>query len=187
VFRIFRRGHRSLSTRLGEAFPAAVWLDNIKRNILFAHYVAIGKDRYERYLSGTSKVNQGSLVIYDRFPLEQFSSGSEFRLLDGPQSQNSGERTQGAVSKILIKKELGYYDKMFLPDFIFVLDVDPEVSIQRKPDHDAAVLAVKNRVIRNLIEYSDDGNHLEQIIQINANRPFEEVFKHLKSAVWEIL
>lgn len=189
VFRIFRRGHRSVSTRFGSAFLVAQWLEFIKRNLLFAHYVAIGRDRYKRNLTGTSLARQGSLVIYDRFPLEQMNAGTDSWLMDGPQSLNSGEKTEGAVSRFLITQEFRYYDKMLLPDCFFVLDVDPEASIQRKPDHNKAVLTAKNRVIRNLIsDVKDRGQFgLTPIIHVDANLPFEEVLQQLKSVMWKQL
>jgi len=186
AFRMFRRGHRSMYQKFGVNFPIAVWLDSIRRNLLFAHYVSIGNDRFERYLAATSLSSEGSIVIYDRFPLEQVSTQPDYRLMDGPQSPISGEKTSGMLNEALIAKEISYYPKMHLPDYLLVLDVDPEISIQRKPDHKVEILSAKNRAIKGLLNPEIDTQNTE-LIYIDANLPFQDVLRQLKSEVWEIL
>lgn len=187
VFRMFRRTHRYLYHRNGKESPILQWLDSIRRYFLIAHYVSIGNDRIKRYLMGTSLANNGSIVIYDRYPLGRISSKPDFRLMDGPQSPKVGENSLGFLSRMLISKELGYYQNMLLPDFLLVLDVDPEISIQRKPDHNREILSAKNRAIKDLLNRKNSGNYGDYIYQINANLPFEDVLQQLKSVVWKIL
>jgi hypothetical protein len=186
LFRIFRRGHRSVSQKLGPEFPISNWLETIRRNLLYAHYVSIANDRYERYLTATSLSDEGSTVIYDRFPLEQIKTQPEYRLMDGPQSPISGEKTGGVLSNFLIAKEISYYRKMHLPDYLLVLEVDPEVSIERKPDHNVEILSAKNRAIKDLINAGVDMQDT-YLIHINANLPFQDVLRQLKSEVWDLL
>lgn len=187
LFRIFRRGHRDFCNRFNEESKFAEWLESIKRNFLYAHYVSIGNDRYKQYKKGTSVVNDGSIVVYDRFPLEQFSKEPDYRLLDGPQCQITGEESNGFLSSYLVSKEFDYYQKMNLPDYLLVLDVNPEISIQRKPDHNEAILSAKNRAVSDLLEGKGSNTHGEKLIQIDANLSYDDVSKQLKSTIWEIL
>lgn len=187
IFRLFRRTHRGYCKRFSKDSIFAQWLDNIKRNFLYAHYVSIGKDRFKRYQEATSMVNDGSIVVFDRFPLEQFSTQPDYRLLDGPQSQIVDEEPNGFLRKYLVSKEFDYYRKINLPDYLLVLDVDPEISIRRKPEHDEVVLSVKNRAVSDLLMRKGSSPHGKKLVRIDANRSFDKVLQQLKSVMWEAL
>lgn len=183
VFRMFRRATSEINKVFKREIFLARWLNAIKHTILSAHHVSIGYDRYRRYQTGTSFANSGGIVLYDRFPLERVSSHPTYRLLDGPQNPVSGEQNTGRINKSLVSKEIDIYKRMRLPDSLLVLDVDPVVSIQRKPDHDQAVLSEKYRAIQDLLANGDS----YKLICIDANLPYKEVLSQLKSAVWKIL
>lgn len=187
VFRMFRRSQRSLTTRFGDDNILARWLEHGKWYFLHAHHAAIGKDRYKRYQYGTTRVLNGSTVVYDRFPLELISSGSDYRLLDGPQGPDLGSSLPGFLSKRLISRELEYYRMMHLPDYLIVLDVDPEISIQRKPDHSKETVTAKSRAINHLLASNGFSNHRARIVHIDANLPLEQVLDNLKTSIWGIL
>jgi len=186
IFRMFRRAHRSISQKFGGNSAFTGWLDDLKRNFLIAHYVSIGDDRYKRYQGGTYTRNNGAVVIFDRYPLEQISTKSEYRMLDGPQSPLIGGKPGGKLGRILASKEIEYYTKMQLPDHLIILDVDPKVSILRKPDHNQEILSAKNRAIQDLLNRGDFQNGTE-IHKIDANQPMNDVLRQLKSVIWEIL
>ncbi len=187
IFRVFRRTHRDYCKKFSKDSILAQWLDSIKRIMLHAHYVSIGNDRFKRYQKSTSMVNDGSIVVFDRFPLEQFSTQPDYRLLDGPQSQIVDQASNGFLKKNLISKEFDYYRKINLPDYLLVLDVDPEISIRRKPDHDEVVLSAKNRAVSDLLMRKGSSPHGNKLVRIDADRSFDEVLRQLKSVVWEAL
>ena len=186
IFRMFRRTHRSISQKFGENSALAGWLDGIRRNLLIAHHVSIGEDRYKRYKEGTYIRNNGAVVIYDRYPLEQISNQPEYRLLDGPQSPLIREKPGGGLERNLVSREIEYYKKMQLPDHLLILAVDPQVSILRKPDHNQEILSEKNKAIQDLLNRGEFQNGTE-IHKINANHPVDHVLRQLKTVIWEIL
>jgi thymidylate kinase len=183
IFRMLRRATSELNMIFSEDSSPARWLDSIKHTFLSAHYISIGYDRYRRFQAGTSLADSGRIVLYDRFPLEWVSSQPGYRLLDGPQIMLSDEQEYGRISKRLVSKEIDLYKKMRLPDYLLVLDVDPEVSVQRKPDHNRVILSEKYHAIQDLIA----NEYRYQLSCIDANLPYEDVLNELKSVVWKML
>lgn len=183
IFRMFRRGTTELTKLFGKGIFLVRWLNAIKQIVLSAHHLSIGSDRYKRYLSGSSLAKSGGIVLYDRFPLERVSSKPGYRLLDGPQITLSADQGIGFISNKLVSKELELYERMHLPDYLLILEVDPAVSLQRKPDHNQAVLADKYRAVQDLL--AQEGDY--RLICIDANLPYQEVLSELKSAVWKRL
>jgi thymidylate kinase len=76
---------------------------------------------------------------------------------------------------------------MTLPDCVIVLDVSPEVSAARKPDHAPAVLEAKIKGVRSLIEVIRSEHRDVRLIHINADQPFDEVVLQLKRNIWSAL
>jgi len=189
AFRVFRRGHREMCRVLSEANALSRWIAGLRDGLLCTHYLSIGYDRYARYLAGRKKALAGSLVIYDRYPLESIRTGAEYRLLDGPQIPFIADGQAGIIVRALAWAELNLYGKIRPPDYLFALDVSPTVGLQRKPDHNqrGAMLEAKSRAVSELAVRASWENQELGLFALNANLPLEEVLGQLKTKLWELL
>ena len=187
AYRAFRRGHRAVQHALGEANLLSRWIAGLRDSLLCLHHLSIGYDRYSRYRAGTKKALGGSIVIFDRCPLESVDLGPGLRLMDGPQIPSLLAGRSSPIFRAFAGVEQRLYRKIHPPEFLFVLEVSPEVSHQRKPDHQPATLEAKSRAVAALTSRATDGDHPLPLFPIDANRPLEEVLSQLKTKIWELL
>lgn len=187
VFRMFRRSHSELTRWLNGRHALARSLARVRDNLLCIYHLSIGHDRHARYVQGMRKAMAGSIVIFDRFPLESISSEEDFRLLDGPQISLESESEPGAFAQRLGTAEQALYADMRPPDFLFVLDVSPEVSLQRKPDHQINTVTAKAQAVAALVEMEDLASRGIHVFHLNADLPLETVLHQLRTQIWELL
>lgn len=178
-FRIARRGHRTLSRAIGEKNFLSRLLESVRQAMLYGHYLSTGYDRYRRYQRGKKCAARGSIVVFDRFPLKA--------PLDGPQIHLAGNGKMGRLGRAFSAAEQRTYRKFGLPDGLIVLDVSPDVSILRKPDHQRAVVEAKSQVLGELAaQFEADPNGLH-LIRLNADLPLEDVLGQMKERLWKWL
>ena len=67
------------------------------------------------------------------------------------------------------------------PDALIVLNVDPEVSLQRSPDHDPHSINEKVAAINAMDRATIDH------VDVDANLPLDEVMERVRRAVWSRL
>ena len=70
---------------------------------------------------------------------------------------------------------------MLPPQHVVVLDVSPDVSRGRKPDHKPEAIEEKSQAIRRM-----DRNALA-LTEIDADQPMDEVLLQVKSTLWHLL
>lgn len=148
--------------------------------------VCRARDRYRTYIKAMRTVNNGGVVLFDRFPFEKI------KLMDGPLarrfvadlavSPNAAQALRpqpaGHLAKWLVNLEEEYYKAIAEPDLVIVLLVDPETAVQRKTDereHD--VRERSTEVWRQ--NWSDTNAHV-----IDASRSKDEVLRELKQLIW---
>lgn len=183
-FRAFRRSHRSLRRSEG---PAGRALEAVRDGLLGLHYVAIAGDRVKRYRRSLADVSDGRIVVFDRFPLVAASSAHHHRLLDGPQLRDKlGARLRGPA-RVMAAWEERRYGEYDPPDLLIVMDVDPTVSVSRKPDHSADVLAEKRRGAAELADVVEAREDKVEVVRVDANQPWEQVRRQIRQAVWDAL
>ncbi len=186
VFRMARRSQRHAEEWFGEKSLPAKALASLRDALLGIYHISIGWDRDARYQAGVKQALSGSVVLYDRYPLESIRSDAGFRLLDGPQiSPNGGGR--GLITSALAAAEVRLYRRMRPPDILFVLDVSPEVALQRKPDHDRSAVEAKSRAIGQLASMGRDAPAEFRLVHIDAGQPLDAVLRRLKAQIWEAL
>ena len=124
------------------------------------------------------------IVIFDLYPLDGIH-----RLMrgirppmDGPRIawMCRGEESDG-ITAHLSKLEQNIYQRIGLPDCLMLLHVSPNVALQRKPDHTPEGIEPKTQAVERM-----DRQGL-QIIDIDADQPFERTSLQTKSALWNIL
>jgi len=91
------------------------------------------------------------------------------------------------VFNILAFDQRGTYRKMLPPDYLVALEVSPDVSVQRKPDHQRATVEAKGRAIRALATLPDLANRSFSLIRISADQPLADVQRQLKEHIWRVL
>ena len=171
---------------LGEDNPIAKLLEGFRQLLLYTHDLSIGQDRYRRYRAGRLQAMTGSIVIYDRYPLESISSDKQYRLLDGPQIQpKDGE--MGRMASAFARVEQKIYQNIQPPDYFFLLDVSPEVSLQRKPEHRQIAVEAKSQAEGELVTLSGLIPRKLKLVRINADLTSDEVLSELKAKIWEVL
>ena len=115
---------------------------------------------------------RGSLVIADRYPQSQV-----FGISDGPKLQD------GRGFDWAARRELPMYEEAagLGPDLLIKLLVDPQIAHRRKPDHDPATIQRKCEIIAHL------AFPRSEVVEIDANQPYEDVLLAAKRAIWRHL
>jgi thymidylate kinase len=160
--------------------PIKYSLDN--ESLIFPGYpwlfreVCTARDRYLAYLKARRFATNGGLVICDRFPLPQV------KLMDSPQAERmtTSYKTNWLI-RFLIGLERSYYRPIALPELLILLRTDPETTVQRKTDEDAASVRARTAEIWEM-DWRRTPAHV-----INASRPKAEVLSELRALVWSHL
>ena len=83
--------------------------------------------------------------------------------------------------------ERDLYRKIPMPDLLFILELSPELSLRRKPDHDPEAIQEKHWVLRQTIARMKAQANVGYIIHIDASFPLEDVLWQIKEVLWERL
>jgi thymidylate kinase len=129
--------------------------------------------RFRRMLAYRAR---GLIVLTDRFPQVQIPGAYDGTVLRENPSQNR-------FVEWLARCERAAFQWMAAhkPDLVIKLNVDVDVACARKPDHNPQALAIKIAVTPLL---TFEG---AKIIDIDANRPLDEVFSAAEKAVSEFM
>jgi len=179
LYRMARRGHRTIARWFGNERATSRWIETLAKVVLDCHYLSIGYDRLRRYRAGQREAGMGSIVIYDRFPLDP--------VLDGARIQPEAGEKAGGVIRYLSAKEKKLYDSFQPPGCFCVLDVSPRVSLERKPDHSLETVQRKSAAIAALITPAGNDGQNARLIHIDADLPLDEVTRQLKANIWQLL
>jgi thymidylate kinase len=102
--------------------------------------------------------------------------------MDGPASGWAPSWTNlDFVGQFLVDLEHHYYRNVKDPDVLIVLDIDPNVAAQRKPEEDPDFVRARSAEVAN-VEWKDS-----HALVIDARRPKDEVLSAVKGAVWSRL
>jgi thymidylate kinase len=148
-------------------FPGYPWL---------IREICTARDRYLTYKHAKSLVEQGYFVILDRFPI------SQIKFMDGPQgSRLTVNLPQNNLVRYLIKWEESYYKKIFMPDLLLLLRVDPNVAVKRKTTEIEHEVHARTSEIWE-IDWSKTPAQV-----IDANQTKERVILEAKINIWSQL
>jgi hypothetical protein len=186
AFRALRRGHRDLGRRFGADSVVASPVRGARDVMLSLHHLSIGLDRGRRFRDARRDVESGRLVLFDRFPLETLSGDPDHRLLDGPQIA-SVVPALGPVTRRLARIEEAMYRRFHLPHHLVVLEVDPDISLARKPDHRSEVLAAKSAAVAELATLAEAAQPPVHVIRVDADQALDAVLLEVKAGVWDVI
>jgi thymidylate kinase len=187
LFRLARRSHHTLCRMIDGRNPIARLLESMRQSFLYAHYVFIGQDRYRRSAAGQRRAMDGSLIIFDRYPLDAIAGSLEHHLLDGPQIHRAAPGDTSWLRQRFARAEQNLYGQMRRPDYAFVLKVSPDISLQRKPDHKREAVETKSQTIGELIALAGSGGAKTNLVLIDADQPMDNVIRQLKEKAWDVL
>jgi thymidylate kinase len=187
LFRAQRRGHRMIEGRLGDVSWILRLLAASRDATLALHHVSVGWDRARRYRAALRAEARGTIVIFDRFPLESLTSDPSARLLDGPHISLTLPAARGRITKVLRTIEEGLYQRFQLPAHLIVLQVSPSVSAKRKTDHPVELLAAKCEAVMDLARLAMASGTRVQVTRVDADRPLDEVMREIKARLWDVL
>ena len=153
---------------------------------LIIREVCRARDRYWTYVRSRQLAAKGGVVIFDRFPLAQVE------LMDGPLIRrfvNDLANSPGAgcflrphpaswLVKRLMQIEENYYKEIRSPDLLFVLRLDPDTAVQRKPEEKEFHVRERSMEIWEL-NWQDQSAHV-----IEAARAKTEVLAEIKELIW---
>lgn len=175
---------RGCSAVLGEGNGLSRILGRVYRFTRHLRYLSIAQTRYERYLASRQQAAQGSIIIYDRYPLAGIHRAMDDSRppMDGPRIAWAckGEKLRG-ITAYLARTEEKIYQKISPPDYLVLLHVSPGVSLQRKPEHRHEEVGPKIQAIESMDRY---GLH---IIDIDAEEPLEQTLLQIKGELWNLL
>lgn len=171
--------HAASRRALGEQNPLTRWMAHFEQLLVYTRCLAEGRDRYNRYCMGRRKAAQGSIVIFDRYPLQNVRLYG--RGMDGPRIASMNKGRLGGIGKKFAAIEKRFYEKILPPEQLFVLQVSPDVSLARKPEHDRDRIQAKSRALTEL-QGTD-----RTVISIDADQPLDAVLLEIKTRVWSLL
>ena len=119
-------------------------------------------EKLKRYKKGLKAKSEGQLVLFERFPI--FPGFG-----DGP--------PPSADQKLISK-----YQPFELPDMLFVLNLNPQVAIERKPDHSAEIIRSKVSAFNSYIDQNVDNI---KIHALNAEEDLDLLVQQIVEAIFE--
>ncbi len=183
VFRAFRRAGTVVGPRLAERFPLATGRDLA----LAGHHLANARDRGRRERQGRRDAAAGRVVLYDRYPLTAFDPRMDLRVLDGPKIAAFPRAARSPLLRLLAAAEERRYVRFRLPDHVVVLQVDPDVALARKPDHDRAAIEAKSAAAREAAALIAARLGAERVSTVDAAMPLGDVLRTTKARLWDVL
>jgi len=138
--------------------------------------VLLARDRRRQYQRALRLASNGHIVITDRFPLR------EIRCMDGVKiAPLVGSRHRGRLLSRLIEFEQRCYNQITPPDSIYVLQIDPEVALKRRPDENPRFVRIRNMEIFGKKWTSP------RVKLINSGVPKQQFISQLKREIWQEL
>jgi thymidylate kinase len=145
-------------------FPGHAWL---------LWQLVTASDRRRQHRRVRRLAGRGSLVVCDRFPLDQVT------LMDG--ARTHWVPTDGAptLARRLVAAERRAYASIAPPDLLLVLRVDPDTAVARKVGVDPAAFVRPRSAEVFTADWDASG-----AVVLDASRPAADVLAEARAAVW---
>jgi len=174
------RPPRSLATLvIGGALKAARVLrlsPQLVAHLDLLRTVATGVDRARLQTRAFRFAADGGIAICERYPLPQGWS------LSGPSEvQGHAQAAQSKLATALRRWERKLYEQLARPDLVFVLRLDPETAVCRKPGEPADYVRERARLTA-ATDWTETG-----AVIVDAAQPLPQVVAALKAELWKSL
>lgn len=138
--------------------------------------VATGRDRARLQTRAFRFAADGGIAICERYPLPQSWN------LSGPSEvQGHALAARSKLADALRRWERRLYERLARPDFVFVLRLDPETAVRRKPSEPADYVRERAR-LTEATDWTTAG-----AVVIDAAQPLPQVVAALKAELWKSL
>jgi len=164
---------------LGKTNKVTRGFESVKDWLVAVQALEEGKGRYRRYLESDRDARDGTIVLYDRYPMEEIRVLS--RSMDGPRIVPKATGFLGSRIVKMAQEEREIYERILPPDFTIFLQATEEVLKRRKPEHDPENISEKARAVDRDLQ---DGLDL---LVIQADQPLKRVILEAQKAIWEWL
>ena len=164
---------------LGNRNPITRLAGSLSRLFAELRYMSEARDRYIRYKMSCQAVERGALVFYDRYPLDNVRIFN--RPVDGPRIAAGSELRMGWITRALSRAEQDLYQRIQPPDHVVMMNVRPDVSQARKPEHKWDLILAKSQALQGASRNGYD------LTKVDANQPLEEVTSQVKPVIWRLL
>ena len=142
----------------------------------------LAKHTYETVLKARKFADNGGVVILDRFPQIQYEG-----MNDGPKICMMMKKARSRIVKAYIhyyasleKKYLKRAVKI-IPDLVIKLILPVEVSLERKPEENEAIVRRKHDIVEKLVFEGST------CISIDATMPYEDEIIKIHNEIWKLL
>lgn len=142
----------------------------LKKLLGDAYYVMMIRQKFQLLLLARNMCRKGSIILCDRFPQQSILGFN-----DGPKLQK--KKTRHA------KQEIKWFNRIkdLKADLVIRLKVSAKIASLRKPEHDY-------EMIRKKCEHIDKISFSGTLtLDIDANKPYNQVLLEAKRAIWNAL
>lgn len=146
----------------------ASWLE-LLRHLCAARDCYRLYERVQRFTAG------GGIAVCDRYPVSEIPSHL------GPRIAALVPPGPNPFTRLLQSVEASYYQRTLRPDVLFVLRLDPELAVARKPEEPAEYVRTRGRTVWDT-DWAATGAQV-----VDASRPLHLVLDDLKARVWSAL
>lgn len=168
-----RRIEQRVDGRRTASVAAATRLSHL---LIALRRVEESRRKLQRHNAARKKAARGSVVLFDRFPLLDVPVLG--RSMDGPRLHQETDPSGSPLLRRLLTREADAFQRMLPPDRLLALRVTPEISLRRKPDHDAPSIEAKSAAVEGIT------GDPSRFAAIDAGRPLEEVLADAKAIIW---
>jgi thymidylate kinase len=144
-------------------------------------YLAEARERADRAREGRRLAANGTLVLFDRFPLDWVRL--QARPVDGPRIAELGTAAERGLLAALRRREEAIYAGIGPPDLVILLAVEPDVALARKPSARPGTIEDKARAVLEAARQATGGG----VVVVDASRPLDEVVRAVEDEIWRRL
>ncbi|MFC2157450.1 hypothetical protein ACFLT9_06400 [Acidobacteriota bacterium] len=144
-------------------------------------YVFAAKHKLTLYQNSLRDKQSGSIVLFDRYPLDAFKTF--FDPMDGPKISSYMKNNMGRFMKWCAKREAAYHRQIKPPDHLVLLEADRETVLRRKPENLTNEETIKNKI--RMVESLSETEY--PVVRIDASLTLREVLRQIKKHLWEWL
>jgi thymidylate kinase len=151
--------------------------NSLRRLFKGLYAISLAYEKRSTLRKATRARNRGMIVICDRYPQNQIAGYNDGPLL----TEWRDERAPWGLFAGLEQRLLSVFSSVS-PDLVIKLNVSEEVSALRKADTPKEMIAKKIEAVRSL-RFGPEC----QVIELDADRPLEDITMAVRSSVWQLL